>query len=278
MINGSTGVIYVVGDPVTHVRSPSSVTELLAARNHNTIVVPAHVATSHLSAWVAGVSRTQNVGGIIVSVPHKFACFELCRSTSDRSNFLSSINAMRRLPDGSWHGDELDGDGFLQALRLKGYTLHNKRVLVIGAGGLGAAIGYSLIGTGISELAIHDIDATQRDTLVHRLQSLNMAPVRLGSRNPQRFDLIVDASPAHTQTDASIPIDVSHLQAETLVCGAKSPPEVTPLLEAAQHRGCVTLTGTEIFLSIREALADFILGSQTVNRPVNVPARDIAAT
>lgn len=273
LMNGETRVIFIVGDPITHVKSPAGVTELFSRRQHNAIVVPAHVDPDNLTPWMNGISRAKNVDGIIIAVPHKFACFELCRSTSTRSNFLSSVNAMRRNPDGSWHGDVLDGDAFVQTLQSKGHALQNKRALLVGCGAMGTAVGYALIKAGIAELGIHDVDTPQRDALVHRLSSLHYGSVRAASRNPTGFDLIVDATPVTTQTDASVPVDTARLHAGMVVCCTKSPPEITPLIEAAQHHGCATITGTEIFQSARELLVEFLLDTSPPDEYASRPAR-----
>jgi shikimate dehydrogenase len=272
MINGETRVIYIVGDPIAQVKSPEGVTAQFTAQGHNAIVVPAHVGPEYLTAWLSGVSRAKNVDGIIIAVPHKFACFELCRSASERSNFIGSVNAMRRNTDGSWHGDVLDGDGFVQAIRTKGHSLTKKRVLLVGAGGMGFAVGYALVKAGISELSIHDIDTNLRDTMVHRLYSLNRVSVRPGSRNPEGFDVIVDATPVMRQTPSSIPIDTTRLHAGMVVASAKPSPEITPLLEAAQQHGCATVTGTDIFRSTRELLVEFLLNTSTPEAVQREPA------
>ena len=134
-LNGSTRLHYIVGDPIAQVKSPAEVTRALVAQGNNALVLPAHVAPQHLSTWVAGVSLTQNADGIIVTVPHKFACFELCATTSERAAFLHTVNIMRRNPDGAWHGDMFDGLGFVTALRDKGFDPAGKSVLL--AGGFG---------------------------------------------------------------------------------------------------------------------------------------------
>ena len=133
-LTGATRVIAIFGDPIAQVKSPAGVTADLQASGHNAVCVPAHVAPADLAAWTAGVSLSKNVDGIIVTVPHKFAYFELCASTSERGAFLKSINTLRRNPDGTWHGDMFDGLGYVKALALKGCSLQGKKALLVGAG------------------------------------------------------------------------------------------------------------------------------------------------
>ena len=119
-LNGASRIHFIVGDPIAQVKSPAGVTQAFADAGHNAICVPAHVAPPQLAAWMAGVSLAQNVDGIIVTVPHKFACHDLSTTRSERAAFLHTVNTMRRNPDGSWHGDMFDGLGFVTAMRDNG--------------------------------------------------------------------------------------------------------------------------------------------------------------
>ena len=164
LLSGSTRVHFIVGDPIAQVKSPHGVTQDFAARGHNAMVMPAHVAPAALAPWLAGVSLAQNVDGIIVTVPHKFASFDLCATTSQRSAFLRSVNTLRRNTDGSWHGDMFDGVAFVAALRGNGCQLEGEKALLVGAGGAGSAIAHALVMAGVSALAIHDGDTGRRTT------------------------------------------------------------------------------------------------------------------
>ncbi|MCW5652639.1 shikimate dehydrogenase [Hydrogenophaga sp.] len=259
-LNGATRIHYIVGDPIAQVKSPSDVTRALVAQGRNALVVPAHVAPAQLRAWVAGVSLAQNVDSIIVTVPHKFACFDLCSSTTEHAAFLRAVNTMRRGPDGGWHGDMGDGPGMLRALQDKGYEPKGKSALLAGAGGAGSAIAHSLALAGVSRLAIHDTDAQRRQALVERLAALGLCPVTHGSADPTGFDLVVNATTAGMQADDPYPIDVTRLQPGTMAACAITAPPVSPFLVAARERGCASVTGGEMFGRVKELIVEFLLG------------------
>ncbi|MEY4294544.1 MAG: hypothetical protein RLY82_232, partial [Pseudomonadota bacterium] len=105
LLDGATRVHFIVGDPIAQVKSPAGVSLAFQERGHNAMVMPAHVAPTDLAAWLNSASLAKNVDGLIVTIPHKFACFDLCATTSDRASFLKTVNTMRRNPDGTWHGD-----------------------------------------------------------------------------------------------------------------------------------------------------------------------------
>ncbi len=258
-LDGTTRIHYIVGDPIAQVKSPSEVTRALAARGHNAIVVPAHVSPPHLVTWLAGVSLAHNVDSVIVTVPHKFACFGLCATTSDHAAFLQTVNTMRRRPGGGWHGDMFDGQGLVAALRDKGFEPRGKAALLAGAGGAGSAIAHALVLAGVSRLAVHDLDARRRQVLVDRLGALGHGPVTHGSADPAGFDLVVNATPAGMQAGDPYPVDVSRLRPGTLAACAITAPAVSPFIEAARARGCGSLTGIEMFDRVKDLIVEFLI-------------------
>ena len=260
-LNGSTRVHFIVGDPIAQVKSPAGVTQAYAERGHNAYVMPAHVSPKDLAAWLAGVSMAHNVDGIIVTVPHKFASFDLCATTSDRAAFLHTVNTMRRNADGSWHGDMFDGLGFVTALQDNGGQPAGKNALLVGAGGAGSAIAHALVMAGVRELAIHDPDVARRIALVDRLASLGKCPVTYGSADPSGFDIVVNATPVGMKETDPYPLDASKLNASMFVGCVITAPAITPLIAAARGQGCGTMTGADMFGRVRDLMVDFLVGA-----------------
>ncbi|MBU3738262.1 MAG: shikimate dehydrogenase [Rhodoferax sp.] len=258
-LNGASRLHFIVGDPIAQVKSPAGVTQAFQDRGRNALCVPAHVRPADLAGWLAGVSRARNVDGIIVTVPHKFAAFALCATHSGRAAFLGGVNTLRRNPDGGWHGDMFDGLGFVQALQARGCEPSQRRVLLVGAGGAGSAIGHALLLAGAAELAVHDPDTARRDALVRKLAGLGRGYAQAGSADPAGFDIAVNASPMGMQAGDALPIDASRLAPHQFVGCVITAPAVPPLIAAARARGCPTLTGTDMFARVRDLMVDFLL-------------------
>lgn len=259
-LSGATQVHFIVGDPIAQVKSPAGVTQAFHDAGRNAVCIPAHVAPADLADWAKGVSRAQNVEGIIVTVPHKFSCFDLCATTSDRGAFLQAVNTLRRNPDGSWHGDMFDGMGYVQALQSKGCDPQGQRALLVGAGGAGSAIAYSLMTAGVKELAVHDADVLRRDALLARLAGLGLGKVSAGSSDPTGFDIAINATPIGMRDADPHPIDSSQFTAQQFVGCVITAPAVPPMIAAARARGCNTLTGADMFARVRDLMVQFLLG------------------
>ena len=182
-LSGETLVVPIVGDPIAQVKSPDGITALFAERGVNAVVVPLQIAAADLDALLTGLSPSASVSGLIATVPHKFGLAAHCATLTDRARFLGSVNVARRNPDGTWHGDQVDGAAFVAALPA---NPEGRRALQVGAGGAGSAIALALLEAGVAELRLHDADAARRDALVERLRERFGARVHGGRARPRR--------------------------------------------------------------------------------------------
>ena len=258
-LSGTTRVHFIVGDPIAQVKSPLGVTQAFHDRGLNAMVMPAHVKPDDLAGWLAGVSLAKNVDGIIVTVPHKFACAAFCASLGERAAFLGVVNTMRRRPDGRWHGDMFDGLSFVQALRERGCEPRGRHTLLVGAGGAGSAIAHALVLAGVASLAIHDSDPVRRDALVARLAGLRRSPVEAGTADPGPCTLVVNATPAGMREGDPLPVDVRRLAPNAFVGCVITAPAVPPLIAAARSRGLGTSTGSDMFVHVRDLMVEFLV-------------------
>ncbi|MDH2341114.1 shikimate dehydrogenase [Bradyrhizobium sp. SSUT77] len=258
--SGATRLYVIVGDPIAQVRSPAGVSSAFAACGHDGILVPVQVSVADLPDFLSLATRLQNLDGIVVTIPHKFACYQACASATERAHFLRTVNLMRRRADGSWHGDMVDGLGFVGAARAQGIDPKGMRALLVGAGGAGSAMALALVEAGVSDLAIHDSATVRRDALIGRLNGLGKTPVRVGTVDPTGFDFVANATPAGMTDGDPLPVDVMRL-APSAYCGCViTKPEVSSFIAAARKLGCVTGTGTDMYEQHQSIMVDFLLG------------------
>ena len=258
-LTGATRLNVIVGDPIAQVRSPGGVTQAFAERGYDGVLVPAQVAPEDLTVFLDAATKLKNLDGIIVTVPHKFACYQYCTSATERADFIGSANIMRRRPDGKWHGEITDGLGFVGAALAHGVDPKGKRALQVGAGGAGSAIALALIEAGVSELALHDENASRRDALIERLNKRGKGRAMAGSSDPTGFDMICNATPAGMKDGDPLPVDVSKLSRSSYCGCVITKPAVSPFVAAARAKGCVTGTGTEMYEALQGKMVDFLL-------------------
>jgi len=255
--SGATRVYFIIGDPIAQVKAPAGLTREFERRGCDAVVVPLQIASADVGAGIAALSRAANVDGLIATIPHKFALVAHCETLSERARFLGAVNVARRNGDGSWHGDMLDGEGFADGIAEAGCRFEGRRALLIGAGGAGSAIALALLERGVATLAVHDSDSARRDALIGKLALRVGDLVGRGGDDPADADILVNATPRGMAPDDPIPVNLSRLAATTFVGDVITVPEVTPLLQAARMRGCLTQTGVGMFQNVLGRMAEF---------------------
>lgn len=258
-VDGATRLYPIIGDPIAQVKSPAGMTASFVAAGRNAVVVPIHTAPADVDDFIATCTRTKNVDGIIVTIPHKFAALAHCATASDRARITGSINVLRRNPDGSWHGENFDGLGMLGGIRSQGGDPAGKRALLVGAGGAGMAIAQALLDAGVASLAIHDVDTARRDHLVARMREHYGDRATAGSDDPTGFELVVNATPMGMRPEHPFPVQVDKLSPDAFVGCVITAPAVSPWVAAARARGCKGSVGIDMYQAEQGLMTAFFL-------------------
>ncbi|MBB3613027.1 shikimate dehydrogenase [Rhizobium sp. BK602] len=260
--SGNTRIFPVVGDPIAQVRSPTVVSRMLVERGEDAIVVPMHVANRDLRGLFEALHPVRNMGGALVTIPHKQAALSFCTTVTERAAFVGAVNVVARTQDG-WHGDNTDGLGYLDGIEAEGFSVKGRTALLVGCGGAGSAIALEILKRGASKLAVHDIDNFRRDSVVAKLEETYPGKVAIGSRDPSGFDLVANATPLGMRQSDPLPIDVARLEPTQFVACVVTKPEVPRLIEEARKIGCSTMTGAGMFDAQAATLVDFLLAGWT---------------
>src|SRR3954470_24204386 len=120
-----TQVFGIIGDPIAQVRSPEVFNGLFRERGVDAVMVPMHVGPDGLEGALNGLRAIGNLGGLLITVPHKPAAAALLRSCSERVRIAGVANALRPA-SGGWDGDLFDGEGFAIGLEARGFALAGK--------------------------------------------------------------------------------------------------------------------------------------------------------
>jgi shikimate dehydrogenase len=259
-LSGETRLHVIVGDPVAQTKSPAGLTAEFAAREVDAVCVPVHVTADDFDDFMTASKRIRNLDGIVVTIPHKFSALAHCDEVSERAGILGSVNVLYRIDGGRWRGDMTDGVAMAAALEKAGCKLTGRRALLVGAGGAGSAVALALLEAGVAALAIVEVDTARRDSLIARLAARYPDKVTAGSADPAGFDLAVNATPVGMASNDPLPVDAARLAPGACVADLITRPVVTPLLEAARRRGCLIVTGADMFAVQAGTMADILLG------------------
>jgi shikimate dehydrogenase len=229
-----------------------------------------HLAPARFDAFVVAAKGAQNIDGLVVTVPHKFAALRHCSEASDRAKFLGAVNVLWRVAADRWRGDMTDGVAMVAALQRAGCDPVGRRALVVGAGGAGSAVALALLEAGVAALTVTDVDLKRSASLVDRLALRAPAVVQVASADPAGCDVVVNASPAGMGRRDPLPVDPARLAPSAVVGDLITRPAMTPLLDAARARGCAVVTGEDMFAAAAGGLADILLTSWRGDMPLHV--------
>ncbi|GJH27025.1 shikimate dehydrogenase [Caballeronia novacaledonica] len=259
-LSGETRLFPIIGDPIKFVKSPQRLTSGFEARGHNGICIPMQVPDGDLAAVMDGLTRTRNVDGLLITMPHKFTAFTHCATSSETARLLGGVSVMRRNPDGSWHGGMLDGLAFVKAQIDEGAKPEGARVLLVGAGAAGSAIAIALLEAGVRELVIHDSNESRVSQLLDVVADLGRGRVSAGPADPTGCDMVCNATPMGMADGDPLPVAGNLLTASMFVGDVIAGHGATPFLQAAQAAGCKTANGVQMVEAVQEMMLDFMLG------------------
>ncbi len=258
MISGRTQLIAHLGYPTEAFKAPMIYNPWFEKQGIDAVVVPMGVKPDDYPATLAALACLTNLRGALVTMPHKATTLALADEVTPTAKIAGACNALLRRPDGSWLGDQFDGTGFVRGAYRKGLKLAGARALVSGSGGVGSAIAASLAAAGVAELALFDRSPASADALAARLREhYGALIVRSGSNDPAGFDLVVNATPLGMQEGDPLPFDVSRIDARSFVGEVVMKQAITPLLAAAQAKGCTVQVGTDMLFEMIPAYLEF---------------------
>lgn len=145
----------VLGNPIAHSKSPQ-IHAAFAKQTGQNISYEAILAP--LDGFEAKVRELikQGYKGANVTVPFKFEAYNLCDSLSARavSSGSGAVNTLIFFSNGKIHGDNTDGVGLRNDIEQNlGFSIANKHILILGAGGAAHGILNSLLGASSATIA-----------------------------------------------------------------------------------------------------------------------------
>ncbi|MBS0369931.1 MAG: shikimate dehydrogenase [Proteobacteria bacterium] len=258
MISGKTTVIAHLGYPTEAFKAPMIYNPWFESKGIDAVVMPMGVKPEDYPAAIQTLRRMTNLRGALVTMPHKVATMSLVDAVTPTASVAGACNAILLRADGTLLGDQFDGAGFVRGVLRKGFELKGKRVLVSGNGGVGCAIAASLAAAGVAEMALFDNFEASSKSLAERLVAhYPELKVSIGSNDPAGFDLIVNATPLGMKADDPLPFDMDRVAPTTFVGEVVMKQAITPLLAAAQAKGCPFQVGTDMLFEMIPAYLEF---------------------
>jgi shikimate dehydrogenase len=235
-----------IGQPIAQAFLPARFNARFRDEGLNALMAPIDLAPERLADFFASLRGWANCRGCVVTAPHKQATAGLVDTLSPRAALLGAVNLVVRADDGTLEGDNVDGAGFVAALRGNAFPIEGTRAIVFGCGGAGSSIALALAENGAATLHLVDREPDREARLAGLIA--RQGHTRPNTGEPERldaFDLVINATAAGLGGQGmAFPLDT--LGTDALVADAVTVPVMTPWLEAAEARGCRVQTGPEM--------------------------------
>jgi shikimate dehydrogenase len=184
--------------------------------------------------------------GLNITYPCKQAVLPLLTELSDDARAIGAVNTVV-FHKGKRKGFNTDCSGFAVSFRQKLGDAPRRRVVLLGAGGAGAAIAHATMGLGVEQLFIVDRDHERAHALARLVAGHYPGRVVVSADElataAKRADGLIHATPTGMASHPGMALDPSLLRPEMWVAEIVYFPLETELLRVAKERGCRTIDG-----------------------------------
>jgi shikimate dehydrogenase len=252
-------LLGLIGSPIAHSAAPAmheAAARAAGLHLHYHLIEVAGAGSGDLAAMLDGVRRL-GFSGVNITFPYKEAVVPLLDALSPEAAAMGAVNTVVAR-DGKLTGHNTDATGFATAYRALKRRDGDKPVAIIGAGGVGKAIGFALAGCGVTRLRLFDVDRTKSEALAAQLgERVNVVICDSVEAAVANAAGIVNGTPIGMLPNRDNPVPAGLIAPSHWVADAVYHPLWTPLLTAAKAAGATVMTGRE--LSIHQAVDGFAL-------------------
>ncbi len=249
MIQGTTQIYGVIGEPISHSLSPLIHNPAFAALEIDAVYVTFRVSPSSLGDALRGLLAL-NVQGINVTVPHKSEVFQYVDEVTDTARKIGAVNTLRN-DSGYWIGENTDATGFIRSLEPLGLSLPGSSVGMLGAGGAAKGVAVGLLEAGVSRLFISNRSYDRATVLVELLKASfgqqSVSAVSLEELEKKELNLLVNTTTVGSDGYSS-PAKLNRFDKLGAVTDIIYRPSRTPLLLEAEKLGLPNLNGGGMLL------------------------------
>ncbi len=242
-IGFGTALYGVVGHPLRHSLSPLMHNRAFEALGIDAVYLP--FETADIQGAIGG-ARALGIQGLSITLPHKQAVMACLDRLDPLAEKIGAVNTVVKRGK-KLVGFNTDASGALEALesRLGERSLSGMSCLLVGAGGAARAVGFALQERG-ARLALWNRSRQRGEQAAAALGGRFLSAAEVPDF---RADLLVNATPVgmFPGVDAC-PVPDRMLKKGMVVMDLVYNPVQTLLLSKAKARGCIPISGLDMFL------------------------------
>ena len=232
----------VIGNPIEHSLSPKLHNYWLKENNIDAIYDKKRLDENELKNIISEV-KEEKINGINVTVPFKKAVIPFLDELSQEAKDTQSVNTIY-LQNGITIGHNTDIAGFELAIKYAKYDISNKKIFILGAGGVAPSIIYSLKKMKASKITLSNRTKEKAENLKKLFEDLEI--VDWGEKID--FDMIINATSIGLNNEDEIKIDFSSIGPNKFFYDVIYNPRETIFLKKAKLFGNKAENGKMMFI------------------------------
>ena len=241
IIDQHTGLYGVIGNPVRHSLSPALHNAAFSATGLNAVYLA--FETGDIEECLKGI-RALGIKGASITIPFKTTVMPFLDEIDPLAKRIGAVNTIVN-DSGRLKGYNTDAFGALKALE-ENVKLPGMTCLIIGAGGAARAIGFMLKEQDVA-VSIVNRSRKRGEALA---ASLGCPFVPLDEISGTKGGLLVQTTSVGMYPDIDqCPVPENILENGMVVMDIVYLPAETRLLNLARDRGCVIISGVDMFIN-----------------------------
>ncbi len=207
--------------------------------------------------------KVAGFAGTNVTFPFKQEIIRLLDHVDAEATEIGAVNTVTIAPDGRTTGYNTDRIGFRRSLEegLGRVSAEGATAVLVGAGGAGCAVAFSLMDLGVRTLVVHDLERARAGALVDSLAArYGGTRCRLAGDLESEIaaaDGVINATPQGMRGFPGNPVPTAALRPAHWAADVIYTPVETEFIKAAAAKGARTLTGGG--MCVHQAVAAFRL-------------------
>ena len=241
---------FVIGNPINHSFSPKLHNYWLEQNNINGVYEKIKLEENEIENFIHKI-KNQEINGCNVTVPFKKKVIPFLDKLSLEAEQTKSVNTIC-FHNGKLVGHNTDIGGFQKAINSLKYKIKDKKILILGAGGVVPSLIFALSQMKVSEITISNRTSKKAENLKIDFNQINI--VSWGE--VPDFDMIINATSLGLNNE-TIDLNTSNIGKDKFFYDVIYNPKETNFLKLGKKMGNQTENGKLMF--IYQALEAFKL-------------------
>ena len=232
----------VIGNPIEHSLSPKLHNYWFKKNNINAVYDKKQIEEQNIKEIISEM-RNGKIDGINITVPFKQLIIPLVDELSSEAKESQSVNTIFK-ENNKVLGHNTDISGFELAIRKKGYNIKDKKVFILGAGGVVPSIILALRKMGAAKIILSNRTESKAEKIKKTFSDLEI--VNWGEI--PEFNMIINATSLGLNKDDEIKLNYADIGQNKLFYDVIYNPPLTKFLLNAKKFGHQIENGKMMFI------------------------------